>query len=369
MKHKFIFGGIDSSDHNVWISGEGTFDSPERDVKRVAVPGRNGDLIIDNGRWKNIELEYPAFTPAGFDSSFPDFRSTICLKRGYQKLEDDYNPDEYRMAEFSEAIEPKPNAYNKSASYKLIFNCKPQRFLKSGDVPMQFLPAVVFGATFSTRLIPVGGDDVEFTVHCAEGETLTVKVYTYDSSGTQLTVNTFSCSDGDTQTQSFAASDKYFMVDVSGMDEIDDTWLNIKADTVISGETIALDATLARTARFTNPTGYAAKPLIEVYADSLPNMVISNYIGDERYEFFDFRSTGTLSSHLFLDCEMQYLYDSDGNNQTNHLVLTDMHSDIGEGLVFPELGTDVIELYMYYATATLSDGCGLVNIYPRWWKL
>ena len=140
MKHKFIFGGIDSSDHNVWISGEGTFDSPERDVKRVAVPGRNGDLIIDNGRWKNIELEYPAFTPAGFDSSFPDFRSAICLKRGYQKLEDDYNPDEYRMAEFSEAIEPKPNAYNKSASYKLVFNCKPQQFLTSGESALEDIP-------------------------------------------------------------------------------------------------------------------------------------------------------------------------------------------------------------------------------------
>lgn len=366
MRHKFIFGGLDSSTHDVWISGEGTYDSPERDVQRVAVPGRNGELIIDNGRWKNIEVSYPAFTPSGFDTSFPGFRAAICRKRGYQRLEDDYHPDEYRMASFINAIQPNAHFLNDSANFTLVFNCKPQRFLKSGDAPLQFMPIIALGpAEYSSRFMPIGGEDLEFKLHCPVGDTLTVTVYTYDSSSTQLSNTAYTCSNGDSQTQIFSASDKYFRVFVSGMSDLDETYLEVKADLTIG----SIDAIMARAYTVKNPTGYEALPLIEVYSKELPNMTISNYEDGQRYEYYDFYSTETTATQLFMDCDMQYLYDSSKANLTSYLMLTTMHSDIGEGLVFPRLGTDKIELYMYYSTALASDGCGLVNIYPRWYTI
>ena len=54
MMNAFQFNGRSSSEFGVYISGGGTYNAPERDVEFMAMPGRSGDLLIDNGRFKNI---------------------------------------------------------------------------------------------------------------------------------------------------------------------------------------------------------------------------------------------------------------------------------------------------------------------------
>ena len=49
-KKTFTFDGVNSERFGLWISGAGTYDTPERDVALVSVPGRNGDLEFYNGR-------------------------------------------------------------------------------------------------------------------------------------------------------------------------------------------------------------------------------------------------------------------------------------------------------------------------------
>ena len=106
MRHNVIFGGVDFAENGVWLSGSGTFSAPQRDVTMVSVPGRNGDLIIDNGKWNNITVTYPCFIRDNFDQNMAAFRSLMCSKLGYQKLEDSYHPDEYRLGAFSEGLFP-----------------------------------------------------------------------------------------------------------------------------------------------------------------------------------------------------------------------------------------------------------------------
>ena len=65
----------------------------------------------------------------------------------------------------------------------------------------------------------------------------------------------------------------------------------------------------------------------------------------------------------------EYLYDDEHNNLTNYLFLTNAQTLAGKGLVFPQLGTDEINLYMYYSGTTIDQGVGLIQIYPRWWKI
>ena len=48
------YGGRSTKEFNVWISGTGTFNAPERDYTKEEIIGRNGDLTFDNGRYKNI---------------------------------------------------------------------------------------------------------------------------------------------------------------------------------------------------------------------------------------------------------------------------------------------------------------------------
>ena len=54
----FTFNGINSGTFGLYIGGQNTFNSPQRDITKVAIPGRNGDLIKDNGRFLNSQIAY-----------------------------------------------------------------------------------------------------------------------------------------------------------------------------------------------------------------------------------------------------------------------------------------------------------------------
>lgn len=131
------FGGVNSSDYGIYVSGEGTFNAPERDVELIEIPGRNGDFSLDKGRFKNITVTYPVYNFEGsledFRTKLSDFRNALKSQIGYQRLEDTFHPDEYRMAVFVDAFDVKPVMYNTASTIELTFNCKPQRFLKSGE--------------------------------------------------------------------------------------------------------------------------------------------------------------------------------------------------------------------------------------------
>jgi len=126
-------GGRDTLDFGVRISGENTFESPKRSVEEVSVPGRNGNLIIDNGCFENIQVKYPAFICENFKENMRAFRAFLSSLKGYQRLEDTYHPEYYRMACFSESLAPTMQPLNVAGTFDIIFNCKPQRWLKVGE--------------------------------------------------------------------------------------------------------------------------------------------------------------------------------------------------------------------------------------------
>ena len=140
MIHYFQFGDVNTANFNVWVSGTGVYDSPERDVEYVSIDGRNGDLVQDNGRFHNIEVTYPCFIARTFLDNFDDFRSAMHLQRGYKRLWDSYHPLEYREAVLSAPIQPKTGVLNRSGNFDITFNCKPQRFLIEGSEYVSVYP-------------------------------------------------------------------------------------------------------------------------------------------------------------------------------------------------------------------------------------
>lgn len=137
MFKKFTFGTTDSADYGVYINGEGVYNAPEKDVEMITIPGRSGSFAFDRGRFNNIEVSYPA---GSGDSSQPNFaqrvrdlRNALASKIGYQRLEDDYHPDEFRMGVFKSGLEVSPVHYGTAGEFDVVFDCKPQRFLKSGE--------------------------------------------------------------------------------------------------------------------------------------------------------------------------------------------------------------------------------------------
>lgn len=138
IKHYLTIDGVSSEDFNIWISGGATFDSPKRDYETVQVPGRDGDLVFDNGRYENQSLKYPAFITRDFKKNIDNFTDFISSLRGYKRLEDTYHPDEYLMALFSDGVKVKTTAANLAGEFDITFNCKPQRWLKEGEKPITF---------------------------------------------------------------------------------------------------------------------------------------------------------------------------------------------------------------------------------------
>lgn len=131
-----VFDDIDSRDYGIYITGSAVFNSPERDVEMIEIPGRNGSYALDNGRFNNIEVTYPAGLFGGSEADFAAgiraFRNALASRIGYKRLEDDYNPDEYRMAVYRSGLDVTP-AQLKAGEFEIVFNCQPQRFLKSGE--------------------------------------------------------------------------------------------------------------------------------------------------------------------------------------------------------------------------------------------
>lgn len=135
--NSITFGNIDSADYGIYISGEGVFDAPKRVVEMVSIPGRNGALAVDQGYYDNITVTYPGhnYEPDmdGFKENLSAFRNALASQIGYQRLSDTFHPDEYRMAVFHDGIDINPIKYNTAAQFDIKFDCKPQRYLTSGE--------------------------------------------------------------------------------------------------------------------------------------------------------------------------------------------------------------------------------------------
>lgn len=129
----FMYGDKSSLDFGVWISGESTFASPEKDVDTVSIPGRNGTLTLDNHRFQNVIIPYNAFIVDDFARNFDAFKAYLNSRKGYQKLADTYHPDHFRLARFVSAIEPEMTQFNRHGKFVVNFDCDPRCFLKSGD--------------------------------------------------------------------------------------------------------------------------------------------------------------------------------------------------------------------------------------------
>lgn len=133
----FVFNGKCSKDYGLYISGSGTFNAPERDITKVEIPGKNGELLIDNERFKNITGSYPAFIRHKFKDYTKEVREWLLGRSGYFRLMDSYNPEYFRLASFSGPIDFETRVLNRSGECEIAFDCKPQRFLNEGDY---FLP-------------------------------------------------------------------------------------------------------------------------------------------------------------------------------------------------------------------------------------
>lgn len=133
MRNWLTFDGVSLKDFGVYINGNQTYNAPARDREIISVPGRNGDLVLDNGRYENAEVIYHAFIYRDFPVNVEGLRNLLLSRTGYKRLEDTYHPEEFRLGIYSGDFKADVVEWLEAGEFDLTFNCKPQRFLKRGE--------------------------------------------------------------------------------------------------------------------------------------------------------------------------------------------------------------------------------------------
>lgn len=170
-----IFNGISSLDYGIQVEQPPDYIFPERDYEIQHIPGRNGDLVLDKGSYKNVERVYKiSIGSLKVEHAVLANRISEWLHSasGYARLEDSYEPEYFRLAMYKEngTIE---NIHRHGGKITVTFDCKPQRFLKSGEEPLLFQSSGLYLQNpTSFRSLP------KITVNGSGGGTLRIGEYT-----------------------------------------------------------------------------------------------------------------------------------------------------------------------------------------------
>lgn len=140
MRKQFYYNGYSSGHFGAYIGGQGSFNAPARDVTKVSIPGRNGDLIQDNGRYLNTTVTYNLVLvntnvqPEVLSS----IKSWLLAPAGsYKRLSDDYETGIYRFARLAGGLDWEMGPWLHTGKTQVIFDCRPQKYLNDGDVDVE----------------------------------------------------------------------------------------------------------------------------------------------------------------------------------------------------------------------------------------
>lgn len=130
------FGEQSTKDLGLVIQAPPVYEFPAKEVTITHIPGRNGDIVIDTDSFKNVTRTYSiasVFKPGtDFVANSEKIIKWLTSKEGYQRLEDSYDPEVYRLAVFKNNGSLQ-NYYDEATALNITFECKPQRYLKVGE--------------------------------------------------------------------------------------------------------------------------------------------------------------------------------------------------------------------------------------------
>lgn len=141
MIHWIQYSGKDSREFNAYITKKSAYNKPEKDISFISVPGRSGDIILDNGRYKNIKIQYgikffgkdiTGRNNFDFAATYHRVADWLQTNSNYYILTDSYEPEYYRKACVSSSIALNQPHYQ-IGSFDVTFNCKPHKYRQDGE--------------------------------------------------------------------------------------------------------------------------------------------------------------------------------------------------------------------------------------------
>lgn len=132
----FTFREHSSLDFGLYIKEKGAYKGAQRNITYTQIAGRDGDLIIDEGNYKNVNIPYKLELLNTTENSFAEnarlIRNWLLLEPGYHQLWDTYDSDYFRYASFTGEADIKQELAE-YGSLDITFNCKPHRYLLTGQ--------------------------------------------------------------------------------------------------------------------------------------------------------------------------------------------------------------------------------------------
>lgn len=133
---KIFFNNKYSNECGVMIEEPPSYVWPEYQYEHQKVKGKNGDVLGDPDRFENVIKKYKISAYDGTDFYSVASKVSEWLHCGYNqkyiRLEDSYEPDVYRLAIYEET-NALDNLLAQAGKCEISFNCKPQKFLITGD--------------------------------------------------------------------------------------------------------------------------------------------------------------------------------------------------------------------------------------------
>lgn len=136
------------------INSKGSYKGASRDITYTSVPGRNGDLITDNGRYKNINVPYELTLLNNTEREFVELthqiKAWLLAERGYFPLWDSYDKKYFRLGSYSDEVDIEQELRD-LGTLSLTFNCKPFKYSFEGQKPVIFTAA---GTLYNAEFYP-----------------------------------------------------------------------------------------------------------------------------------------------------------------------------------------------------------------------
>ena len=192
------WNGVTSDSLGIFVEAAPEYEKPARKVDVYSVPGRSGDIIRPQNAWNNVKQSYEIFAGDGSEHAVPGAFSSVAAwlygPSGYQRLEDDFDPTHFRLAHFVGPFDVE-NIMSRVGRATIEFDCKPQRFLNSGEESEIILTAdtITNPTAFASRpLLLVTGGGLSGTV------TVNGTVFTISDTSVPVYIDceTMNCYDG-----------------------------------------------------------------------------------------------------------------------------------------------------------------------------
>lgn len=133
-----VYNGETSADFGMVVSEAPDFDKSTRKSTTYKVPGRNGDIIIQEDAFEDVPRSYKVWIGeenGDLTDRVNAFTAWLLSVKGYQRLEDNFEPDTFRLAYYNggQKVSNELTQYGEST---ISFICRAERFYKSGEFPI-----------------------------------------------------------------------------------------------------------------------------------------------------------------------------------------------------------------------------------------